>query len=257
MKILLFFATAIYAGQISYLDVLERLGSSFGDHNKGEIEIVAEPEHIEKIETFQKQQLMQKGYSEKEAASFSKVGIVAQDQYWIWIRDAVVFPNGTPGTYDRLVWKNQLHSPHAGVAVLPIMPDGKIALNLNYRHATRSWELEIPRGMIKMGETGEQAALREMKEETGLTPSSIEYLGEMAPDSGTIGTIVPIYIAYGSQEGLSNIEYSEAIAGNLAYPIEEIQKGFSQGYLMVNGEKIPMRDPFLAFALLKRELLQK
>lgn len=257
MKILFFLAAAAYAGQISYLDVLERLGSPMGDRTKGEIEIVVEPENIEKIEAFQKQQLIQKGCSEKDAANFSKVGIVAQDQYWMWIRDAVIFPNGTPGTYERLIWKNRLHSKYSGIAILPILPDGRIALNLNYRHATRSWEIEIPRGGIKMGESCEQAALRELKEETGLIPASIECLGEMAPDSGVLEGTVPIYIAYGSQEGLSNIEYSEAIAGTLAFTLDEIQKGFIQGYLMVNGQKVPVRDPFLAFALLKRDLLQK
>lgn len=257
MKILLFFATALYAGQISYLDVLERLGASLGDHTKGEIEIVVQPENIEKIETFQKQKLIQKGYLEKEAADFSKIGIVAEDQHWIWIRDGVIFPNGIPGTYDRLIRKTQFDTQYAAVAVLPILPDGRIALNLHYRHATRSWELEIPRGGMKSGESAEQAGLRKLAEETGLTPSSIEFLGEMAIDSEVIGTIIPMYIAYASADGLSDFEYSEAASKTIAYPIEEIQKGFAQGYLILKGEKIPVRDPFLAFALFKRELLQK
>lgn len=255
-KYLFLFGATLYAGQINYLEVLEKLGLPLGDHKKGEIEIVTEPDQIEKVETTQKTRLIQKGFPEKEAGQFSKVGVVAQDQYWIWIRDAVLFPGGIPGTYDRLLWKSSLDSPYPGVAILPVLPDGKIVLNLNYRHATRSWELEIPRGLIKPGEDPKAAALREMKEETGLSSEKLEFLGEMAPDSGALGSIVPIYIAYGSQEGLADIEYSEAIAGKKIYSLEEIKQGFIQGYLLIDKEKIPLRDPFLAFALLKKEFLK-
>ena len=115
----------------------------------------------------QEKRLLQKGYSEAEATEFSRIGVVREDQYWVWIRDAVYFPKGVPGTYDRLVWKNELNGGAPGVAVLPVLPSGKIVLNLNYRHATRSWELELPRGKREQGETLEEAALREVKEETG------------------------------------------------------------------------------------------
>ncbi len=78
-----------------------------------------------------------------------EVGVVREDQYWIWLRDAVYFPKGVPVTYDRLIWKSELKSNSPGVAVLPILPSGHVVLNLNYRHATKSWELELPRGGIQ------------------------------------------------------------------------------------------------------------
>jgi len=56
------------------------------------------------------------------------VGVVAQDQYLVWVRDAVVFPSGAKGTYDRFFWQNSLGSPQ-GVAVLPVQADGCVVLN--------------------------------------------------------------------------------------------------------------------------------
>jgi 8-oxo-dGTP pyrophosphatase MutT (NUDIX family) len=56
--------------------------------------------------------------------------------------------------------------------VLPVLPSGQIILVLNFRHPTRSWKLELPRGGMQSGETQEEAALRELKEETGFITSS-------------------------------------------------------------------------------------
>ena len=108
------------------------------------------------------------------------------------VRDAVYFPQGTPGTYDRLLWKSELIHQFPGVAVLPILPSGRIVLILNYRHATRSWELELPRGEIKSQETLEEAAFRELKEETGLVASSVAFLGKMATDTGVLSSVIPV-----------------------------------------------------------------
>src|SRR5882762_10182094 len=118
-----------------------------GDHRKGEIEIVTDLAEVTSIENKQIERLMKKGWSEEEARESSRTGIVAQDIFWIWLRDAVIFPTGATGTYDRLLWQKSMERL-IGVAVLPILSNGRVVLNLNFRHATRSWEFEIPRGGI-------------------------------------------------------------------------------------------------------------
>lgn len=66
----------------------------------------------------QEDRLLKKGYSEEEAKEYSRIGVVQEDQYWIWLRDAVYFPKGV-GTNDRLLWKSQLKGI-SGVAILPV-----------------------------------------------------------------------------------------------------------------------------------------
>jgi len=242
----------------SYFSYIEQLKQPEGSYLKGEIEVVLDLAKIAEIEQIQVKRLLKKGFSESHAAEFSRVGVVSEDHYWIWLRDAVYFPKGVPGTYDRLIWKSPELARSAGVAVLPILPSGKIVLNLNFRHATRSWELELPRGAIQSGETLEEAAHRELKEETGLEVASVVCLGSMAPDTGALSSVVPIYLGQVSSEGDSDQEYSEAIADVIAFTVDEIKAGLLKGSLevLLNGQKqqVPLRDSFLTFALLQAEL---
>jgi ADP-ribose pyrophosphatase len=59
------------------------------------------------------------------------------------------------------------HLPSIGL--IPIIDSDDILLVTQYRHAAGKIVLEIPAGKIEKGETPEQAALREMREEVGYT----------------------------------------------------------------------------------------
>jgi ADP-ribose pyrophosphatase len=241
----------------TYLYYLKELNEPKGDYQRGEIEIVLDPSDISKIQDMQKERLIQKGFSHTKAAQCSRIGIIAEDQYIVWLRDAVYFPKKIGGTYDRIIWKNHFKNKSSGVAVLPILPSGDIVLNLNYRHSTRSWELELPRGAIEGSETDEQAAIRELQEETGFEVESIVSLGKMAPDTGILSSIIPVFIGFVSKEGAPHQEFSEAIASSPSFTKKELKAGLVAGALEVNlnGKKelVPLRDPFLTFALFQAE----
>jgi len=182
-----------------------------------------------------------------------------KDKYWLWVNDACVFPNGTKGVYGRILWIKSLEGI-SGIAVMPVTADGKVILNCNFRHATRSWEIELPRGCVDIGEEPETAARRETIEKTGMLVEDLVFLGEMPPDTGLTNTIVPIYMAkvVGKQD--SAPEDSEAIEEILCLKMSEIKQAFVQGYYehKIRGiqKQIPFRDPFLAYALLMYELKQ-
>jgi len=230
---------------------------TLGKWQKGEIEITLNPEQIKKIENQTRLRLLSKGIQEADAHEWSSVGVVAEDNYWIWIRDAVIFPSGVYGTYDRIMWKSGIGGP-PGVAILPLLSNKKIVVNINYRHATRNWEIEIPRGQKKEGESPERAAARELKEETGYQISKCTQLGTIAPDSGTQMSLVPVFCGEVSHSGENAKEYSEAIIQNPAFSKEELKQGFARGYIemMIKGEivKVHCRDPFLTYALLQAEM---
>lgn len=240
-----------------YFSYIKQLGQSVGNCHEGEIEVVLDPVEISRIQDIQEQRLLKKGFSEANAKEFTRIGVVSEDQYWIWLRDAVYFPDGVTGTYDRLLCKSKIAGGLFGVAVLPVLPSGQIVLILTHRHATRSWELELPRGGVEPGETSEEGAFRELKEETGFIASSLIYLGEMANDTGVLSSVVPVYLGKISSQGNSDFEESEAIAALISFTKEELKAGLIQGSLEVTlqGKKmrVPLRDAYLTFALLQAE----
>lgn len=237
-------ASESVTGLTAYLQLLEQYPEALGpmgDWEKGEIEIVRDPAKI----------------AEVEKSTNRTVGIVARDKYWIWINDAVRFPNGTYGVYGRMMWTQSLHGT-AGVAVLCVLPDGKIALNCNYRHATRTWEIELPRGGVSPGETLEETARREVLEETGMVVEDLVFLGETVGDSGMTSATVPVYLARVVRQEKATPEDSEAIEAIMAFSVDELLRGIKAGEVEVGIRgskcKVKLRDPFLVYALMQAHL---
>jgi hypothetical protein len=239
---------------LEFLKKSDHLGEC-GNYKDGKIEIVTEKKTILKIEETLAKRYMKLGESKKDAYLHAKIGIVAKDRYWWWVRDAVIFPSGATGAFNRIIKSNQLSGIlNNSVAILPVRADGKIVLNVIYRHALRDWVLEIPRGKIEVGETTDQAARRELKEETGMIASEINYLGEVIPDSGTTASKVPVYLAKVTKDEPVLQDYSEAILGIVILSKEEIISGYSKGYLnvLIKGKnlKVILKDGYLSYALL-------
>lgn len=258
MKILPFLFCIVFAFASERDDYLELLRNSSylgkkASSSEGEIELVLDPAKIAEIEKIQKTRLLKKGFKEESAIAFSHVGIVAEDTYWLFLRDAVVFPSGAVGTYNRLVWKNSLDGP-VGCAVLPRDQNGLIYLVYNFRHATRSWEWELPRGVRKKGEKAEDAARRELQEETGFIATASFLLGDIAPDTGSLSSVVPIYLVDADVKGKSEVEESEAISGVYGFTKQELYEGLKKGELIKGNKKGYLRDAFLTFALLQLEI---
>lgn len=242
-----------------YLTAMKKFSDSLGPKGswkQGEIEVVTDFITIQKVEKQTRLRLEALGYTAEEATRYSTVGIVAEDNYWIWIRDAVIFPSGVFGTYDRLLWRCSLEGI-GGVGVLGVLKNKKIIVNLSYRHATRSWEFELPRGQKLSTETVEEAAKREMKEETGCLIDNLVLLGEVVPDAGTASVILPVYLATASQSATRNKEFSEAIPENPAFTYTQLKEGISQGYIMypIQGkiQKVFCRDAILVYAVFQAE----
>lgn len=101
-----------------------------------------------------------------------------------------------------------------GIVIYPVWkkePD-KIVLIRQYRYPINRWLYELPAGLIDEGETSEQAAIREMKEETGL---------DFEPYTG--GDTVfrrPVYLGAGMTD-----ETSTSVFG---YAVGDISKGFQE-----------------------------
>lgn len=95
--------------------------------------------------------------------------------------------NGHEQPYDYLEIKE-------GVSILPIR-DGNILLQKQYRYPVRSWQWELPGGFVDPGETPEEAAVRELKEEMGYSVIRIRSLGAFYPSFGSTNEKIWLFMA--------------------------------------------------------------
>lgn len=90
----------------------------------------------------------------------------------------------------------------SGVAVLPVMAGG-VGLIRIYRHPLADYSWEVARGFIDVSETPEQAARRELREETGLIAAdrSLMSFGTIAPEPGVLDARVQLFSAQECGQG--------------------------------------------------------
>ena len=110
------------------------------------------------------------------------------------MRDLVEFPGGFRNGYIRLYNRAYLEGGASGVVTMP-EKDGKILLMHNFRHATRSWQWEIPRGFGEPGVSARDQATAEIKEEIGVEVVDLVDLGVHFNNTGMEGNPVHLFLA--------------------------------------------------------------
>jgi ADP-ribose pyrophosphatase len=117
-------------------------------------------------------------------------------------RDTVRLPNGK--TTEREVVE---HSEV--VAILPVLDDGRIVMVRQYREAVGKALLEIPAGGVDEGETAEQAARREMIEETGYRVGRLEAVCSFYSSPGFCTELMHLFVARDLEPGEPTEENDE------------------------------------------------
>jgi ADP-ribose pyrophosphatase len=149
----------------------------------------------------------------------TRVGVLAEDPYLIVMRDAVRFADGTYGLYNRLMVPS-------GAAILPVL-DGRIVLLHRFRHGTRSWHLEAPRGSFSGEGTHEDEARRELLEEIGARALDLIDLGALHSTTGCLDEAHHLYMAPIDRIGAA--DKHEAIVEFRCLTVAEMEDGIAGG----------------------------
>src|SRR6202521_5914091 len=138
-------------------------------------------------------------------------------------RDELVEPGGVRTTREMIT--------HSGsVVVLPVLPDGRIVLIRQYRHATRLYLWELVAGRIDHSEGVRQAAARELIEETGYRARRFRVFLDVFPTPGFLEERMFILLAEGLTAGEAEPEEDEKIISR-AYTRKQLEEMIRSGKL--------------------------
>lgn len=138
-------------------------------------------------------------------------------------RDEVIEPSGVRAIREVIT--------HPGsVVVLPVLPDKRILLIQQYRHATRQYLWELVAGRIDAGETPKTAAARELIEETGYRAKRFRVFLEVFPTPGFLEEKMFLLLAEDLTAGEAQPEEDEKIISR-AYNRKKLEEMIGGGKL--------------------------
>jgi ADP-ribose pyrophosphatase len=138
-------------------------------------------------------------------------------------RDELIEPTGV-----RTIREVVTHP--GSVVVLPVLPDGRIVLVRQYRHATRQYLWELVAGRMEHGETPQKGAQRELIEETGYRARKFSVFLDVFPTPGFLEERMYILLAEGVTAGEAAPEEDEKIVV-AAYTRKELEQMMRRGEL--------------------------
>lgn len=138
------------------------------------------------------------------------------------VRDEILLPNGK-----KSIREISLHNGAA--AVIPILPDGRVIMERQFRYAHGKVMLEIPAGKLDTpDEPPLDGAKRELREETGAIAEKYTYLGAIAPSPALINEVIHIYMAEGISFGEKHLDEGEFLDVEY-YTLDELYEMVMKG----------------------------
>ncbi len=140
-----------------------------------------------------------------------------------------------------------------GIVIYPIWKRNpeKIVMLRQYRYPLDAWLYELPAGLIDEGETASEAAVREMKEETGLTFTPYE--------GGNPSFRRPVYLGAGLTDETSTSVFGYAdgkISGRFRESTESIEVVLvdkKEAARILKEERVSLRAAFLLMSFLRMD----
>lgn len=164
---------------------------------------------------------MKKQDSTRKKATVNRSKEIYRGRIFNFVTEALTLPNGrdTEMAFIR----------HPGsTAVVPLLDDLTVVMELQYRHPAGEYLLEIPAGTLTSGESPLDCARRELKEETGFEAEEWVKLGKIHIIPAYSDEVIHVYIARGltlSRQDLDDDEIIEVVN----YPFKQALRLVDEG----------------------------
>jgi ADP-ribose diphosphatase len=135
--------------------------------------------------------------------------IVAQSRLFTIEKMELRFSNGVERTYERLV-----PGGTGAVMMVPINEKGEVLLIREYAAGLEDYTLTLPKGAVDLGETLEEAAVRELKEEIHVGAKQLHFLKKMSLSPNYMKSGIDVFIALDL--------YEASLPGDEPEPLEVI-----------------------------------
>jgi len=144
---------------------------------------------------------------------------------FIQLYEDIINIKGRKKVYTRIKRKNYS-------TIVPFISNDQILVIKSYRHLVDSIQIEVPSGYIETGEDPQEAALRELKEETGYGAKEIIKIGTYTPDYSMFEQQGNLFVAYDLvNEGDQKLGSMELIEPAIL-TVREIMKLLSEGKIL-------------------------
>lgn len=153
------------------------------------------------------------------------------------------FSNGERRRYHRAPAQG-----HGAMIVVPMIDDATALLVREYAAGTHRYELGLVKGAIDAGETPEEAANRELKEEAGYGARSLTVLRRIS--------LAPTYMGHETVLVLARDLYEERLAGDEPEPLEVVPWRLDALHALMFAEEFS-EGRSIAALFLVRELLSR
>lgn len=142
---------------------------------------------------------------------------------WIELfHDEVERPDGGPGIY------GVVHFRSLAVGVVAVGDDGRLLLVGQHRYTLDAYSWEIPEGGVPEGESAEEGARRELREETGYEAETWRYLFRFTTSNSVTDERGEMFLATGLRPGEASPDETEDLAlrwATLDEVLAEIDRG--------------------------------
>ena len=129
---------------------------------------------------------------------------IHENPWWKYKHDELELPDGADGDY-------YYGKTNDSIVVVPVLPNGKLGLILQYRYLSEKESIEFPSGQVLKDKSAEESAEIELLEETGYVADDFVRIATFEPFPGVVKEKAHLFLVKVVDQKEQQLEATEQI----------------------------------------------